>query len=233
MRSDILNKSSDKYGAVPKGNYVIVDARAEFLVNADSTSGDATLTMDSETEIFVGSTVAGAGITPGTVVSSINTGTAGTDVTSVEMSNVAIATGSNVATIQVGATHLKAEDSGKTILVPALDADHHFALPAVENGLYYRFVYVGGAEDAQDWHIKTRSADNYFVGGLGGVDVDLDGVNREIEYSDGNSNAHLNILTPAAGTELEFWCDGLLWYLNGVLVSATDASDAIAFADLA
>ena len=233
MRTDGLNKSSGSYGAIPKGNFVVVDAKAEFLVNADTTSGDATLTMDSETEIFVGSTVAGAGITPGTVVSSINTGTAGTDVTSVEMSNVAIATGSNVATIQVGATHLKAEDSGKTILVPALDADHHFALPAVENGLYYRFVYVGGAEDAQDWHFKSRSADNYFVGGFGGVDANLDGVNREIEYSDGNSNAQLNLLTPAGGTEVEFWCDGLLWYLNGVLVSATDASDAIAFAALA
>ena len=233
MRSDGLNKSSGSYGAIPKGNFVVVDAKAEFLVNADTVSGDATLTMDSETEIFVGSTVAGAGITPGTVVSSINTGTAGTDVTSVELSNAAIATANNIGTIQVGATHLKAEDSGKTILVPALDADHHFVLPEVEDGLYYRLVYVGGAEDAQDWHVKTRSADNYFVGGLGGVDADLDGVNREIEYSDGNSNAHLNILTPAAGTELEFWCDGLLWYINGVLVSETDASDGIAFADLA
>ncbi len=233
MRTDGLNKSSGSYGAVPKGNFVVVDAKAEFLVNADTTSGDATLTMDSETEIFVGSTVAGVGIAPGSVVTSINAGTAGASVTSVELSIAALATASNIGTTQVGASHLKAEDSGKTILVPALDADHHFALPAVENGLYYRFVYVGGAEDAQDWHVKTRSADNYFVGGLGGVDVDLDGVNREIEYSDGNSNAHLNILTPAAGTELEFWCDGLLWYLNGVLVSATDASDAIAFADLA
>tara|TARA_R100000458_G_C8171369_1_gene171731 strand:- start:41 stop:730 length:690 start_codon:yes stop_codon:yes gene_type:complete len=229
MRNDGLNKSSNKYGAIPKGNFVVVDAKAEFLANAATTSGDATLTMDSEAEIFVGSTIAGAGITPGTVVSSINTGTAGSNVTSVEMSNTAIATGSSLGTIQVGASHLKADDSGKTILVPALDADHHFVLPEVEDGLYYRFVYVGGAEDTEDWHFKTRSADNYFVGGL--VHDDDDGNLIDIEYSDGNSNAHLNLLTPDAGTSIEFWCDGTLWYITGRIVA--DANDAITFADLA
>ena len=228
MRSDGLNKSSGSYGAIPKGNFVVVDAKAEFLVNADTVSGDATLTMDSETEIFVGSTVAGAGITPGTVVSSINTGTAGTDVTSVELSNAAIATANNIGTIQVGATHLKAEDSGKTILVPALDADHHFVLPEVEDGLYYRLVYVGGAEDAQDWHVKTRSADNYFVGGLVGHDTDAGGDDTYVVDSDNNSNSQLTVYTPIAGTVVKVVCDGTVWYINGSCISATDASHAFA-----
>jgi len=226
MRADYTNKNSSSFGSLPTAVKVISATAAEFLVNADTISGDNTLTMDSETEIFVSSSVAGPGIPPGTVVTSINTGTAGTDVTSVEMSNAATATATNIGTIQVNGTNLKASDAG-VIVVSDVDADHHFALPAAEKGLAFEFWYNGTAADASDWHIKTRSTDNYIMGGC--VGLDTDDHNVVLIDSDNNSNNHINILTPAGGTVVKLCCDGLLWYLTGTIVSATDAP--IVFAD--
>jgi hypothetical protein len=143
VRTSSLNSNSGLYGGLPQGVRVIRDGIAEFLVNADTISADKTFTFDSEAEAFVGMGVAGPGIPPGTVIASVNTGTAGTDVTSVELDTAATATATNQGTFQVGSTHFTNADNGKTILVPALDADHHFVLPAAEDGLYLRFVYVG------------------------------------------------------------------------------------------
>jgi len=226
MRSDYLNVNSSAQGSQPKNVKVISSTVAEFLVNADTVSGDNTLTMDSEAEVFVSSSVAGPGIPPGTYVTSINTGTAGSDVTSVEMNNAATATANNIATIQVNGTNLEAGDAG-IIIIPDLDADHHFSLPAAEQGLLFEFWYNGTAADASDWHIKTRSTTNYMMGGCVGLDTDDSDV--VLIDGDNNSNNHINILTPAGGTIVKLCCDGVLWYLTGTIVSATDAP--IVFAD--
>jgi len=226
MRADYINKNSGAFGSAPRAVKVIPADAAEFLVNADTIVNDKTLTMDSEAEVFISSPVAGPGIPPGTYVTAINTGTAGTDVTSVEMNNAATATDTNIATIQVNGTNLKASDSG-IIVCADLDADHHFALPAVEKGLAFEFWYNGTAADASDWHIKTRSTTNYMMGGCLGLDTDDHNV--VLIDGDNNSNNHINILTPGGGTVVKLCCDGLLWYLTGTILSATDAP--IVFAD--
>ena len=228
MRADYINKNSGSFGSAPRAVKVIPADVAEFLVNADTIVNDNTLTMDSEAEVFISSSVAGPGIPPGTYVTAINTGTAGTDVTSVEMSNAATATATNIATIQVNGTNLKASDSG-IIVCADLDADHHFALPAVEKGLAFEFWYNGTAADASDWHIKTRSTTNYMMGGCAIHDTDNGGEDTAIIDADNNSNNHLNILTPAVGTIIRLCCDGLLWHLNGTVIGATDT--AVVFAD--
>ena len=227
MRSNKLNMNSGEYGGMPLRIKHISATAGEFGVNADTTSGSTTMTLDSEAEIFVGSLVSGPGIVPGTRVASINTGTAGTNVTSVELDTAATATASNINTIHLNGTELLESDSGSIILVPDLDADHHFVLPAVKEGLSFEFWYTGTAADASDWEIKTRSATNYFMGGL--VMDDTDDGSTVVVDSDNDSNSHLSILTPIAGTKVNFVCDGLLWYVNGQVVSATDA--AVVFAD--
>ena len=47
--------------------------------------------------------------------------------------------------------------------------------------------------------------------------------------SDNDSNSKLSILTPIAGTYVKLICDGVNWYVNGSVISATDT--AIVFAD--
>ena len=115
------------------------------------------------------------------------------------------------------------------IVVADVDADHHFALPAVEKGLAFEFWYNGTAADASDWHIKTRSTTNYMMGGCAIHDTDNGGDDTAIIDADNNSNNHLNILTPAVGTIIRLCCDGLLWHLNGTVIGATDT--AVVFAD--
>ena len=116
-------------------------------------------------------------------------------------------------------------NAGILHIVPDLTADCTFALPAPDEGLSYRFQYGGGAADGADWVFQSPSATNYFIGGvvwLTSGTPDIEGV-----YSDGNSNDFLRIITPEAGTWVEFHADGTNWYVNGHAVSQTTP----AFAD--
>jgi len=120
-------------------------------------------------------------------------------------------------------------DSGQVHLMPDLTADATLTLPAEVDHLHYRIVYVGGAEDAQDWIIDTGDDTKYFVGGLVQHDVDDGGDDTVTYYSDGNSNSKLTVYTPGAGTVVEMWCDGTNWRVTGVVVSSSDTG--VAFAD--
>jgi hypothetical protein len=120
---------------------------------------------------------------------------------------------------------IKEYNSGVLHIVADLTADCTFSLPAVKDGLSYRFQYGGGAADTADWIFQSTSADNFYIGGV----VWLTDGTPDIEcvYSDGNSNDFLRIITPEAGTWVEFTCDGTNWYVNGQAVGATTP----AFAD--
>ena len=231
MRSDKLNSNSGEYGGLPLRIKHISATVGEFAVNADTVSGDKTMTLDSEAEIFVGSLVSGPGIVPGTRVASINTGTAASNVTSVELDTAATATATDIGTIHLNGTELLASDSGSVILVPDLDADHHFTLPEIEEGLNYEFWYTGTAADASDWEIKTRGADDgsIFIGGVVLHDTDAGGDDTAVIDANGSSNNHVKVLTPIAGTRISFICNGKDWYINGTLIGATDTG--IVFAD--
>ena len=122
---------------------------------------------------------------------------------------------------------VSANDSGKIHVLPDLTADITITLPAEEEGMSYEFWYGGTAADAQDWTIDTGADANYFIGGL--VHSDSDGELTATVDSDNNSNSKLGVLTPIGGTMVKMVCDGVVWYVNGHVVSATNT--AITFAD--
>lgn len=122
-----------------------------------------------------------------------------------------------------------AANSGKTHIIPDLTADCVFSLPTAASNLYYRFIYGGVAADAHDWQFDAGSDTNFFKGGIVQHDPDDAGDDTEVYYPDGDSNSIVNLLTPGAGTSFELFCDGTNWYMNGVLISATDIG--VTFAD--
>lgn len=121
-----------------------------------------------------------------------------------------------------------ANNAGQVHIIPDQTADITLDLPAEADDLYYKFVYAGGAADAQDWLIDTENDTNFYVGGVVHHDPDNGGDDTVLYYSDGNSNSILGVLTPEAGTVIEMWCDGTNWYLSGTVISATDAGATFA-----
>lgn len=122
---------------------------------------------------------------------------------------------------------INVKDSGKMHIIPDLTADCVFSLPTAQAGLNYTFVYGGVAADAQDWQFDTGSDTNFYLGGF--VELDTTGATVILEAPDGDSNSIVNILTPAPGTRIEFFCDGTNWYLSGTVHSET--ADAVTWAD--
>jgi hypothetical protein len=120
---------------------------------------------------------------------------------------------------------IKEYNSGVLHIVADLTADCTFTLPTEEKGLSYRFQYGGGAADTADWIFQSTSGTNFYIGGVTWLTNGTPDI--EVVYSDGNSNDFLRVLTPNAGTWVEFHCDGTNWYVNGMVVSATTP----AFAD--
>lgn len=141
--------------------------------------------------------------------------------------SLALSGGATVPVVKVtdAATYaILAANSGKVHIIPNLTADSVFTLPTPAAGLYYKFIYGGIAADAQDVTFDTGSNTNYFLGGVTGHDND-DGDVATI-YPDGNSNSKLKIDTLQAGSFIEFYSDGTLWYVSAQVVSATDTHSA-------
>ena len=112
-----------------------------------------------------------------------------------------------------------AADSGKVHIMPDLTASCTITLPTEKAGLTFKFWYCAAAIDAHNWVINTSGNSNYYVGGVGHADTTADD-NAESLFSDGNSNSALTIVKPGTGSWVEVVCDGLLWYLNGMVVGA-------------
>jgi hypothetical protein len=120
---------------------------------------------------------------------------------------------------------VKARDTGLRHYLPDLTADIVITLPTPKAGLWFEFIYVGDAADAQDWLIDTTSNTYYFKGGL--VFMDQDGDVLAPIDGDGNSNSKLTILTPEPGTKVLVECaNGTNWNLSGYVLSATIPSFA-------
>ena len=127
-----------------------------------------------------------------------------------------------------GATYtMLAANSGKLHIMPDLTADCTITPPTPAAGLHYKFV-VGVAEDAaHDWIFDTGSDTNYFHGALACVDDDDSAMS--FVASDNDSNSIMSILTPGAGTVVEMWCNGTIWYVTGQVFGGTATS--VTFAD--
>lgn len=113
-----------------------------------------------------------------------------------------------------------AKNRGLTHYVPDVTASITITLPSPKAGMWYEFVYAGGAADAQDMIITTASDTNYFVGGVGWMDLNGDTVNGV--YSNGSSNSKITVVTPAAGTILKVQSyNGTTWLISGNVISDT------------
>ena len=112
-----------------------------------------------------------------------------------------------------------AADSGKVHIMPDLTASCTITLPTEKAGLTFKFWYCAAAIDAHNWVINTSGNSNYYVGGVGHADTTADD-NAESLFSVGNSNSALTIVKPGTGSWVEIVCDGLLWYLCGMVVGA-------------
>ena len=127
---------------------------------------------------------------------------------------------------------LTRDQSGQTIIIGPLAAglagDTIIKLPSAEDGLFFRFEYVGGAADAQDFQISTGSDTNFFIGGTIQHDIGATADNIAT-HPNLSSNSRINFLTPDAGTWVETFCDGTNWFYNGYISSTTNA--AVTFAD--
>ncbi len=126
---------------------------------------------------------------------------------------------------------LTREQSGQIIIVgplaAGLAAESTFSLPSAEDGLSYRFEYVGGAADAQDFLISTGSDTNYYIGGL--LQHDIGGEDGAIYHPDLGSNSLVTVKTPDNGTWVSVYCDGTNWFINGWVNTATNTG--VVFAD--
>jgi len=141
------------------------------------------------------------------------------------MTGLATLTGINQQVVEVGdvtAYDVLAANSGKLHVIPDLTGDLTMDLPTEAAGLYFKFIYVGGAEDAQDWIIDSEANANFFTGGLNTYDDDDTGATPV--YSDNTDDSICTVLTPGTGTEVEIWCDGTIWFINGTVVSGTATS---------
>lgn len=121
-------------------------------------------------------------------------------------------------------------NSGKTHVIADLAQNTSIDLPAEAAGLYYKWIYVGGADEAHDHTIDSENNTNFFIGGVAFADTDAGDAADEVNagvYSDGNSNSKLTINNASAGTTVEAYCDGTNWYITGIVVADT----VCAFAD--
>lgn len=152
----------------------------------------------------------------------INAGVDGLTATAAELNNKLDGSKSYVAlasTSYADAYSVLAANTGKVHFIPNSTENVTFTLPTAAAGLNYEFVYVGGADDAEDWVIDAGSNTNFFVGGI--EHQDTDGELIATEYSNGSSESKLTLDKPGAGTVVSVQCSGTSWYIWGRSVSAT------------
>ena len=81
-------------------------------------------------------------------------------------------------------------NAGRINVVPAITGNRTLTLPSPTAGIWFRFIYGGAAEEAENLIIDTGSDTNFFIGGVVHLDSDADNVSV---YSDGNSNSTLTL----------------------------------------
>jgi hypothetical protein len=149
----------------------------------------------------------------------INAGVDGLTATAVEINNKCDGAKTYVSTGSTAAYDILAANTGNLHTLTAIGANQTIDLPTEADGLNYKIVYFGGAEEGQNFIIDSEANGNFFIGGV--VHQDLDGDVVGTVYSNGSTNSILTLITPGAGTEINLLCDGTNWYIWGNVVSAT------------
>ena len=81
-------------------------------------------------------------------------------------------------------------NAGRVNVVPAITGNRTITLPSPTAGVWFRFIYGGVAEEAENLIFDTGSDTNYFIGGIIHIQSDADSGSY---YSDGNSNSKLTL----------------------------------------
>jgi hypothetical protein len=117
-----------------------------------------------------------------------------------------------------------ADNGGRVNVVPAITGNRTLTLPSPSAGVYFKFIYGGAAEEAENLIFDTGADANYFIGGIIHLDSNADNVSV---YSDGNSNSKLT-LTDFGIFEINIVAkDSTNWYIWG----NQEGADVPAFAD--
>ena len=81
-------------------------------------------------------------------------------------------------------------NAGRTNVVPAITGNRTLTLPSPTAGIWFKFIYGGAAEEAENLIIDTGADANFFIGGVIHLDSNADNVSV---YADGNSNSILTL----------------------------------------
>jgi hypothetical protein len=115
-------------------------------------------------------------------------------------------------------------NGGRINVVPAITGNRTLTLPSPTAGVWFKFIYGGAAEEAENLIIDTGSDTNYYIGGVVHIQSDADSASV---YSDGNSNSTLT-LTDFGIFEINILAkDSTNWIIWGY----QEGADAPAFAD--
>ena len=115
-------------------------------------------------------------------------------------------------------------NAGRVNVVPAITGNRTLTLPSPTAGVWFKFIYGGAAEEAENLIFDTGSDTNYFIGGIVHLDSNADNVSV---YSDGGSNSILT-LTDFGIFEINILAkDSTNWIIWGY----QEGADAPAFTD--
>ena len=129
-----------------------------------------------------------------------------------------------VALADADVTLSPATHGGRVLMVPALASNRTITIGAPTAGLYYKIIYIGAAEEAENLIIKSGSDTNFFKGCIIHADSNADNVSI---YADGDSNSKLT-LTDFGCTEINLLgIDSTNWAIWGI----SQGEDAPVFAN--
>ena len=115
-------------------------------------------------------------------------------------------------------------NAGRVNVVPAITGNRTLTLPSPTAGVWFKFVYGGAAEEAENLIIDTGADANFFIGGIAHLDSNADNVSV---YSNGSSNSVLT-LTDFGIFEINVLAkDSTNWIIWGY----QEGADAPAFTD--
>ena len=81
-------------------------------------------------------------------------------------------------------------NAGRVNVVPAITGNRTITLPSPTAGVWFKFVYGGAAEEAENVIFDTGSDTNFYIGGIVHLDSNADNVSV---YADGGSNSILTL----------------------------------------
>jgi len=81
-------------------------------------------------------------------------------------------------------------NAGRVNVVPAITGNRTLTLPSPTAGVWFKFIYGGAAEEAENLIFDTGSDTNYFIGGVIHLDSNADNVSV---YANGSSNSKLTL----------------------------------------